>query len=428
MIFNRFQRIVALSSAAFFIAQSIYAVDLIVHEWGTFTSIQGSDGRPLRWSPFVPSELPNFVYSRNAPLHNDPRAKEFAFWETKGTRSWFQRMETPVLYFYAAEPMDASVQVGFPEGLVTEWYPQASEFGPMPASRLTPRKSASYVHWDIRLFPAESAEVPPFAQDKKESHYFAARETDSASLVSSSNFLGPAAPESEKLLFYRGVGDFSAPLNLWFDSTEALMIENKGTEELSHLFVIHVGDQSASYKHFTSLPPNAKRPAGLSDAFAQTFPNFSDALAKELQSTLVGEGLFPKEAAAMVKTWKDAWLSEKGDRVLYMLPRAWTDRILPITVNPAPQQMVRVMVGRAEFFSPNLEKELETLFTQYHQPFGAEETGDSARREQAVAKIRALGLGRFADPALTRVQDLERERLTQEIARLQNALNRNEPH
>jgi hypothetical protein len=37
------------------------------HEWGTFTSVQGSDGEPILWNPFVESDLPEFVYTRDQP-------------------------------------------------------------------------------------------------------------------------------------------------------------------------------------------------------------------------------------------------------------------------------------------------------------------------------------------------------------------------
>jgi hypothetical protein len=39
--------------------------DLIVHEWGTFTSVAGNDGNAVEWSPLgrppVLSELPDFA-------------------------------------------------------------------------------------------------------------------------------------------------------------------------------------------------------------------------------------------------------------------------------------------------------------------------------------------------------------------------------
>jgi hypothetical protein len=35
------------------------------------------------------------------------------------------RMETPVLYFYAPRELTAAAEVCFPQGVITEWYPQA---------------------------------------------------------------------------------------------------------------------------------------------------------------------------------------------------------------------------------------------------------------------------------------------------------------
>ena len=41
-----------------------------IHEWGTFTSVQGSDGNLIAWNPFETGELPSFVYDRTRPLSN----------------------------------------------------------------------------------------------------------------------------------------------------------------------------------------------------------------------------------------------------------------------------------------------------------------------------------------------------------------------
>jgi hypothetical protein len=44
--------------------------------------------------------------------------------------------------------------------------------------------------------------------------------------------------------------------------------------------------------------------------------------------------------------------------VLYLPPRAWTDRTLELQVSPQPDQVVRVMVGRAELITPSVERNL----------------------------------------------------------------------
>jgi hypothetical protein len=97
-----------------------------------------------------------------------------------------------------------------------------------------------------------------------------------------------------------------------------------------------------------------------------------------------------------VKTWDDAWFAEQGLRVLYLLPRAWADRVLPLTLHPVPREVARVMVGHAEILTPGKENALSLEVERYR-------TGDEAARSAAVANARALGLGRFAEPAVRRL-------------------------
>ncbi|HEV8607229.1 MAG TPA: hypothetical protein VGQ99_17955, partial [Tepidisphaeraceae bacterium] len=99
---------------------------LIVHEWGTFTSFAGSDGISLEFRPLTTSDLPGFVYDRakQANLFNARfSAGDRSIYTTKATTSSRQRMETPVTYFYSDKERVVDVTVGFPKGLLTEFYP-----------------------------------------------------------------------------------------------------------------------------------------------------------------------------------------------------------------------------------------------------------------------------------------------------------------
>src|SRR3954463_10626080 len=76
----------------------------VAHEWGTFTSVQGSDAVQLEWSPLVSSELPKFVYdcSRGYPSGRHGSDSKAAFLT-------LQRMETPVIYFYSEQARTVDV-------------------------------------------------------------------------------------------------------------------------------------------------------------------------------------------------------------------------------------------------------------------------------------------------------------------------------
>src|SRR5437016_6573255 len=88
--------------------------DLIVHEWGTFTSIAGKDGIALEWRPLNGlSDLPKFVHTiqkEGDGLRHPPGKAELTA---------AVRIETPVLYFYSEDEMDVDVKVDFPKGKIT---------------------------------------------------------------------------------------------------------------------------------------------------------------------------------------------------------------------------------------------------------------------------------------------------------------------
>ena len=51
------------SAATILDAKNQPADRLIVHEWGTFTSVSDASGKAQQWSPLIgPSDLPDFVY------------------------------------------------------------------------------------------------------------------------------------------------------------------------------------------------------------------------------------------------------------------------------------------------------------------------------------------------------------------------------
>src|SRR5262245_28795188 len=90
--------------------------DLTAHEWGTFTSVAGEDGRAIEWRALSgATDLPCFVNRAGAQG-----------WINKLTLMATVRMETPVIYFYSPHQTGVTAKVRFPKGLMTEWYPRAN--------------------------------------------------------------------------------------------------------------------------------------------------------------------------------------------------------------------------------------------------------------------------------------------------------------
>jgi hypothetical protein len=328
---------------------------LIVHEWGTFTSVSGSDGEPMVWSPLSgPTELPAFVYG------SDRRRGDGYL--TKSGSMTTVRMETPVLYFYSGHEMEVNVKVDFPKGAITEWYPKALFM-----------KQRSIEWGRVRVRPGAPDEFPV---EDAESHYYPARETDAAPI----QVKHPGLLQDEKFLFYRGVGWFALPIkitlmndrvsvkNLGKDPVEAILFEKRnGRVGIRMLGAVK---DEASVAH-----PDMTSPA--SEAIAQ------------LDRMLIRSGLYEKEARAMIKTWRDSWF-EEGLRVFYLVPRAAADAILPLTLDPKPNDTVRVFVGRAEILTPEMEQQVREIVKR---------SGDNA--SELGKELQPFG--RFAKPLLRRV-------------------------
>jgi len=390
----------------------------VAHEWGTFTSVQGGDGVLLDWRPLETSRLPKFVYDwTHAGLNRQPAGPL----GPKSGMITLQRMETPVIYFYSPSELSVDVSVQFPRGFITEWYPQAAQIGPSSV-RVPPTvaRMDNYAHkvgvssaftsasllanhgikdsrvrWaNIQILPEK--QNPDLARalplDRSGSHYFAARETDSDYLRTSSLSITNPSAEHEKFIFYRGVGNFTTPLRVTMVSENAAVLANTGQEPLDHLLVIESRDRAGNFIYVDHLAPEEQRSVAI-DLTARNLPaeQLSRELGQQMAESLVRSGLYQREATAMVKTWTDSWFQEDGVRVLYVLPRAWTDRTLPLTLDPSPRELVRVMVGRTEVIPGAVQQRLGDALTKASK-------GDPKAREEAVAEFRKLG--RFGEPAL----------------------------
>ncbi len=345
---------------------------LIVHEWGTFTSIAGKDGVAVDWRPLNgSSDLPCFVYDASGlatgtGLRSGQRC-------IKCNMEALVRMETPVIYFYADRETTVSVKVEFSQGKITEWYPQARlVYVPAPDDSRNP----SSIDWGrITVVPGAEESFPVEAQP---SHYYPARETDAAPL----RICTSKGEQREKFLFYRGVGTFNPPVAVKLDAGK-VVVKNTSPESIAQFILFENRGGKVGYQVRDSFDGEVvlDRPA---------FNQPVDSLERDLEAILVSQGLYEKEARAMIKTWRDSWF-EEGMRVFYIVPRKVTDSILPITIEPGPSELTRILVGRVEIITPEMENEIR------QQALSLE--GSAVDVQSAGAEIMRRH-GRFAEPVL----------------------------
>jgi hypothetical protein len=318
---------------------------LTAHEWGTFTSIAGKDGHAVEWLPLTGStDLPSFV-------------EHFSGVALKGGLLGTVRMETPVLYFYTNRETTVSVHVSFSKGLITEWYPHASQVYPVAAVKpkyadfpvsdwaLYQQHPDGSIAWDsVELQPRSFADLP---REERANHYYAARQTASTPLqIKTGN-----VAQTEKFLFYRGVATFAVPISVAVRSDGSMAAENLSEQEIPAALLFERRGDRLGFRV-------AQQPENSFTLNAPELHGDMNSLKRTVVDMLVAQGLYQDEAQAMFETWRDSWF-EEGSRLLYIVPRPFIDSILPLNIQPAPAETVRVFVGRLELVTPATQRAIE---------------------------------------------------------------------
>ncbi len=365
----------------------------VVHEWGTLTFVVGSDGSLVTGLHHEEEDLPPFVADRMA--------------SSKLGIGVEGKMETPVTYFYAPSPLRVSVKVRFPRGIFTQWFPYAWNMAPgvnaigedpwlctiasLPTwceERLSQEVKNGLLDWGpIDVLARDAA--PQLAGPLGDTTWRFARNV--ASNVLAVPMPGSSgAQQHERFLFYRGLGSVKLPFIPRLEGNRVTLDLPAGGSKVGGLFLMQVTSGGADFKPLGELQPGQPLTAELPAAL-QPLGEFVPALKSSLKTQLEGDGLYADEAQAMVDTWERSYFKTPGARLLYLLPAAQTDAIIPLEIAPAPRTLRRTMVIRLELLTPSQEQTLVGW---------VRELGASATRDAAEQRFRAQG--RFAEPQLRR--------------------------
>jgi hypothetical protein len=260
---------------------------------------------------------------------------------------------------------------------MSQYYPAPSTF--FPALNQIRDLSNGQVTFDFSVLAADqTANIPSVSED---SVYAPSREV-------ASNFIQTTAGENEKLIFYRGLGNFSTSIAVTSE-LDGIKIHNNSDLPSPGGVLFYTDAHFGGVLDIAALGPHEVRQVGSVqlDQLRGQF-DFLGRASRMLIQKLEANGLFHDEAVAMTETWKTSYFKRPGLRFLHILPRTETDGLLPLQMAPTPTELNRVLVGRVEIFTRQNEQELISDLATL---------GDAYPLEN---------LGRLAEAKLRRVQQL----------------------
>ena len=350
---------------------------LVVHEWGTFTSLQDEQGQELSGINTDDEPVPQFVHNLNRFILSNPVLSSW-HWQYRQKAAprvhpyVTMRLETPVIYFYPPKSWrpgsSLDVSVSFRGGWLTEFYPQAQAQSPglkegsFDFGELTPQTTSSLT-WDNLRVGTKGA-----TPDTTERVWLAPRQVKAVNVTSENG-------ESERYLFYRGVGRIRAPLRaamnrqsgeLSLSANFDEVLTGRQTEQIRALWLVQVRqDGQCAFRELSGLAVTSDM-AALMTKMNYRFeavdfrPENLPRLQVAMHGALTAAGLFGDEADALLSTWKISYFLSPGLRLFYLVPRPWTEHYLSLSVS-SEAQIERVMVGRLELISDERRELLNKL-------------------------------------------------------------------
>ena len=247
----------ALGAAFTFSTVPAFSAPVIVHEWGTFTSLQDENGKAIGGINVDDEPVPWFVWNvagasvvKQYASNTANDSGNLGLPPYSGGKGWVagdpsvtMRLETPVLYLYPPKGGEASsvppldVHVDFHGGVLSEYYPYATATGlpmngtiPYLQGKITGETTTGLTWNGVRIgvsgqlenrTDSKMKDIPwmngqPIETDDKV--WTTPREVSAPLLqVKASIMEGNALMDifqTEHFLFYRGVGHLDSPLYL----------------------------------------------------------------------------------------------------------------------------------------------------------------------------------------------------------------------
>jgi hypothetical protein len=369
------------------------AKGLKVHEWGVFrvhqdAALANADMRSV-WAG-----LPRFVYgqvtARDLPRH----------WQN------VEIVDRPVLFFHTPTAVDIELKVDFPGGTPAVWWPGTERpalHGATLVGATGQRPPFRSLEWRLRLKEPPNVARAPAVPAAAEGHWVqvlrAVKADDVFARVGERNF----GCERERFVYYDGL----LPRGRWL----AVAVRGERVElrnQVDHpVYDVTVVDRRTPGK--VRVARLARLDGGASSrALKFTEPEakgWPAAAAREMAGQLKAAGLHEDEAGSLAELWKKELFETEGVTVFYRLPQTEYERLLPLTMSPRPEELVRVGLVIHPHCEPDLAERVARLAREL-------DSDDFTTREAAEKRLDAM-----AGAAVVHLKRLETAKLSAEARR-----------
>jgi hypothetical protein len=351
-----------------------------IHEWGVFrvhddVALANADRR-AQWD-----ELPAFVYGQTT-------TRDFP-------RHWEQAMNIykPVLFFHAPRALEVEVRVDFEGGVPAVWWPATwnpayhdNTVGFGQRTPAAPPKMAKSLEWKLDLqirggLVPDGSELKPVSKG----HWIQTLrdiKCDDVFVPVGEKFRGV---EREKFVYYDGLLTRVQALAIKLEKDKAAL---KNQEKFAVFDIWIIDNRDAKKPRLGRLPRlDAGRAADV-ELTAPKVERWTEAAGKTLTAQLKDAGLNEDEAAALTTIWSTDFFQSAGLTLFYRLPQEEYDRLLPLTVKPRPEKVVRVGLIQQIPFDTELAGRVAKLVKQL-------DDDSFAKREAAQQELAQLGVVDF---------------------------------
>jgi hypothetical protein len=278
------------------------AADYRVHEWGVWQL--DANGR-VRSLEDVARESPAFVHRQSGVPRPTESLPEF------DPGGQYEVYDKPVVFFHTTEPLDITFTVRMPGGRPWLYYPDA-------ALGRVQRDQA--LRFEGRLLGNTPLPAGLAYPEPPSGHWWQWLRAAGAS-----PFISNSGRELERFIFYDGQGPFARG----FTRRRRALVPIAGRVE-PLAWRIDGRDAKRLAISGTTVTETALRGRGQ--------------VLTELRAALLARGLYAPEADALLNTWRPELFTAGGERVIWLLPRAAYDAMLPVEITPTPRELVRVGV------------------------------------------------------------------------------------